>query len=47
LKRLWINLQNGFSGQLERDPWGQIQGNLVALADIICGRSSPRRILDL
>jgi len=47
LKRLWINLQNGFSGQLERDPWGQIQGNLVALVDIICGRSSPRRILDL
>jgi len=47
LKRLWINLGNALSGQLQRDPWGQIQGNLVALSDIIRGRSSPNRILDL
>ena len=47
LKRLCINLRNAFSGQLQRDPWGQIQGNLLALVDIICGRSSPKRILDL
>jgi GT2 family glycosyltransferase len=47
LQRLWINLGNALSGQLERDPWGQIQGNLLAVIDIICGRSSPHRILDL
>jgi GT2 family glycosyltransferase len=47
LKRLWINLGNALSGQVKRDPWGQIQGNLLALVDIICGRSSPNRILDL
>ena len=47
LKRLWINLRNALSGQLQRDPWGQLQGNLLALVDIICGRSSPKRILDL
>lgn len=47
LKRLCINLGNALSGQLQRDPWGQIQGNLLALVDIICGRSSPNRILDL
>jgi GT2 family glycosyltransferase len=47
LKRLWINLGNALSGQVQRDPWGQIQGNLVALSDIIRGRSSPNRILDL
>jgi GT2 family glycosyltransferase len=47
LKRLWINLGNALSGRLQRDPWGQIQGNMLALVDIICGRSSPRRILDL
>jgi hypothetical protein len=47
LQRLWINLGNALAGQLERDPWGQIQGNLLAVIDIICGRSSPHRILDL
>jgi GT2 family glycosyltransferase len=47
LRRLWINLRNALSGQLEGDPWGQIRGNLLAVVDIICGRSSPRRILDL
>jgi GT2 family glycosyltransferase len=47
LTRLFINLQHAFSGQWQRDPWGQIQGNLLALADILCGRSSPKRILDL
>jgi GT2 family glycosyltransferase len=47
LKRLWINLGNALSGQVQRDPWGQIQGNLLALVDIICGRSSPNRILNL
>jgi glycosyltransferase involved in cell wall biosynthesis len=47
LKRLCINLRNAFSGRLQRDPWGQIHGNLLALVDIICGRSSPKRILDL
>ena len=47
LKRLCINLGNALSGQLQGDPWGQIQGNLIALVDIICGRSSPKRILDL
>jgi GT2 family glycosyltransferase len=47
LKRLCINLGNALSGELQGDPWGQIQGNLLALVDIICGRSSPKRILDL
>jgi GT2 family glycosyltransferase len=47
LKRICINLGNALSGRLQRDPWGQIQGNLLALADIICGRSSPKRILEL
>ncbi len=47
LKPLWINLRNALSGQIQRDPWGQIQGNLLAVVDIICGRSSPQRILDL
>jgi GT2 family glycosyltransferase len=47
LKRLWINLRSGLSGRVQRDPWGQLQGNLLALADIICGRSSPNRIHDL
>jgi GT2 family glycosyltransferase len=47
LKRLSINLRAALSGQVQRDPWGQIQGNLLALVDIICGRCSPRRILDL
>ena len=47
LRPLWINLRRALSGQLQRDPWGQIQGNLLAVIDIICGRSSPHRILDL
>jgi hypothetical protein len=47
LQRLWINLGNALSGRLQRDPWGQIQGNLLAVIDIICARSSPQRILDL
>jgi GT2 family glycosyltransferase len=47
LKRLCINLGNVLSGKFQEDPWGQIQGNLLALVDIICGRSSPKRILDL
>ena len=47
LKRLCVNLGNAVSGKLQRDPWGQIQGNLLAVIDIICGRSSPQRILDL
>src|ERR1700722_1536880 len=41
LKRLLINLRSALSGQLQRDPWGQLQGNLLALVDILCGRSSP------
>ena len=47
LRPLWINLRRALSGQRQRDPWGQIQGNLLAVFDIICGRSSPHRILDL
>jgi GT2 family glycosyltransferase len=47
LKRLCINLRNALSGQVQRDPWGQLQGNLLALVDILCGRSSPSRILEL
>jgi GT2 family glycosyltransferase len=47
LKRLYINLRNALSGQVQRDPWGQLQGNLLALVDILCGRSSPSRILEL
>jgi len=43
----WINLRSALSGQLQRDPWGQLQGNLLAVVDIIRGRSSPHRILDL
>ncbi len=46
LKQLWINLRNVFSGQMQRDPWGQIQGNLLAVIDILRRRSSPGRILD-
>jgi GT2 family glycosyltransferase len=47
LKRLWINLGDALSGRVQRDPWGQIQGNLLALVDIMYGRSSPNRIVDL
>jgi GT2 family glycosyltransferase len=47
LKRLYTNLRSALSGQVQRDPWGQIQGDLLAVADIISGRSSPNRILDL
>jgi GT2 family glycosyltransferase len=47
LKRLYTNLRSALSGQVQRDPWGQIQGDLLAIADIISGRSSPNRILDL
>jgi len=47
LKRLCMNLGDALSGRLQRDPWGQIHGNLLALMDIIWGRSSPKRILDL
>ena len=47
LKRLLINLRSALSGQVQRDPWGQLQGNLLALVDIVCGRSSPSRILEL
>jgi GT2 family glycosyltransferase len=47
LKRLCVNLGNALSGRLQRDPWGQIRGNLLAVADIMSGRSSPSRILEL
>jgi GT2 family glycosyltransferase len=47
LKRLCINVGHILSGKLRRDPWGQIKGNLLAVLDIVCGRSSPLRILDL
>jgi GT2 family glycosyltransferase len=47
LKRLWMNLRNALSGEMQRDPWGQLQGNLLALVDILRGRSSPHRILEL
>jgi hypothetical protein len=47
LKRLYMNFKSALSGQVQRDPWGQLQGNLLALIDIIFGRSSPNRILDL
>lgn len=47
LKRLCFNLRDALSGRLQRDPWGQIRGNLLAVIDIICGRSSPSRILEL
>jgi GT2 family glycosyltransferase len=47
LRRLCINVGNLLFGRLQRDPWGQIQGNLLAVVDIICGRSSPQRILEL
>jgi GT2 family glycosyltransferase len=47
LKRLLINLRDAISGKLQRDPWGQIQGNLLAVFDVISGRSSPQRILEL
>jgi GT2 family glycosyltransferase len=47
LKRLFINFRDAISGKLQRDPWGQIQGNLLAVFDVISGRSSPQRILEL
>ena len=47
LKRLFINLRDAISGKLQRDPWGQIHGNLLAVFDVISGRSSPQRILEL
>lgn len=47
LKCIYINFRNALRGQSQRDPWGQIQGNLLAIMDIIRGRSSPSRILEL
>jgi GT2 family glycosyltransferase len=47
LRRLFLNLVHALCGEVQRDPWGQVEGNLLALADIISGRSSPKRILDL
>ena len=47
LKRLCLNLRDALSGKLQRDPWGQVQGNLLAVFDVVTGRSSPQRILDL
>jgi GT2 family glycosyltransferase len=47
LKRLCLNLKDALSGKWQRDPWGQIQGNLLAVLDVVAGRSSPQRILDL
>jgi glycosyltransferase involved in cell wall biosynthesis len=45
-KRMFNNLRSALSGQLERDPWGQLHGNLLALCDILRGRCSPMRILE-
>ena len=47
LRGLFTNFGKALSGKLQRDPWGQIQGNLLAVTDIMFGRSSPQRILDL
>jgi GT2 family glycosyltransferase len=47
LKRMYNNLRSALSGQLERDPWGQLNGNLIALSDILRGRCSPMRIMDI
>jgi hypothetical protein len=40
----WINLGNALSGQVQRDPWSQIQDNLLALMDIILGLSFMPRL---
>jgi GT2 family glycosyltransferase len=47
LRCICKNFRNALRGQSQRDPWGQVQGNLLAVVDIIRGRSSPNRILDL
>jgi GT2 family glycosyltransferase len=47
VNRLTVNFRSALSGEVQRDPWGQIKGNLLAVADILSGRSSPKRILDL
>ncbi|MBW0000641.1 MAG: glycosyltransferase [Verrucomicrobia bacterium] len=48
LKCICLNFRNALAGRSpQRDPWGQVQGNLLAVADIMRGRSSPDRILDL
>jgi GT2 family glycosyltransferase len=47
VNRLIVNFRSALSGEVQRDPWGQIKGNLLALVDILSGRSSPKRILDL
>jgi GT2 family glycosyltransferase len=47
LKRLCINLGNALHGRFQRDPWGQIYGNLLAVLDILRRRSSPNRILEI
>ena len=47
LKRLLVNLRDAVMGKSQRDPWGQIQGNLLAVVEVISGRSSPQRILEL
>lgn len=47
LKCMCLNLRNALSGRMQNDPWGQLGGNLLAVLDLIRGRSSPQRILEL
>ena len=46
-KRILLNGTAWISRKTERDPRGQLQGNLLAVRDILIGKSSPSRILDL
>ena len=46
-KRILLNGIALISRKTDRDPCGQLLGNLLAVRDILTGKSSPSRILDL
>jgi GT2 family glycosyltransferase len=50
INRMWRNLIANLVRSLFPEPWvdrkGRLKGNLMALADIVLGRISPRRITD-
>jgi len=47
LKPLFLNALQILKGNFEMDPLGQIQGALLALADIARNNSTPKRVLDI
>lgn len=50
INRMWRNVLANLVRSLFPEPWidrkGRLKGNLIALADIVLGRISPRRIID-